>query len=835
MGLLQRIDWRLSWRLFRRESRSGELRLLWAALVVAVAAVCAVGFFADRVAAALERQAQQMMGGDLVLTADHPWPHDYRIEAGRLGLRLAETTIFPSMVLSRGRPQLAEIKAVSAAYPLRGQLEITDGDSGPAQATPAGPPAGEVWPDERLAAALDLQPGDPLQVGERRLIVAAVLSNEPDRGINLFSLAPRLMMAAQDLASTGLVQPGARLRYRLLLAGSPSAIAAYQAWAKPRLARGERLEDISNARPEVRSALDRAQRFLGLATLSTVVLAALAVALAARRYLQRHLDACALMRCFGLTHARLLALHALVFGWLAGVAWLVGAALGFVAHFVLAASLHRLYAVDLPWPGGGALLQGGAVAVVLLFGFAFPPLLQLARVPVLRVLRRELGVPQPGLLAAYGLGFLLIAGLIVAVARDLRLGMLAVAGFAAALLFFWGLAQALVRLIGRWRDRLPFAWRHGLAGIARHAGSSALQIVALGLGLLAILLLTVTRGQLLDAWQQALPPDAPNRFIINIQPDQRSALREALAGMGIEAELSPMVRARLLEIAGKPVSAASYGDDERAQRLVEREFNLSWRETLPAGNRITAGAWFTPAEAGQPLASVEAGLARTLGIRVGDELHFSIAGQETRLRVTSLRQLDWDSMRANFFVLTPPGVLDAAPASDITSFYLPDGQTAPLAALLAAFPNLTLIDTGALISAFRGILDQVAAAVSFVFGFTVLAGALVLQAAILSAFDERRYELAVMRALGARRGSLQRSLLLELALIGGLAGLLAALGAWSLGALLARQAFELELALSPGWLLLASLGGALLAQVIGWVAVRRLLSTPPLLALRAGA
>ncbi|WP_265942582.1 ABC transporter permease [Dechloromonas sp. A34] len=823
----------LSWRLLGRELRSGELRLLFAALAIAVAAVTAVGFFADRVRQTLEREAQQLMGGDLVLIADHPLPERYVDEARRRGLRMAETLIFPSMVIAGEQAQLADLKAVSPTYPLRGQLSTSMrlGEAGLPVA--GGPEPGAVWLDERLATALQVGPNDQVMVGRQHFRVAAILTLEPDRGINFFSLAPRLLMHLDDIPATGLVQFGSRLRYRLLFAGDEKAISRFKSWLKEQLVLGERLEDAENARPEIRNALDRAQRFLGLATLLTVVLSAVSVALAARRYMQRHLDACAIMRCLGLTQGRLISLHGQLFGWLALISAVVGCLSGFAAHFVLVGWLSKMLAISLPMPGWLPLWQGAAVAAVLLFGFALPPLLQLSRVPTLRVLRRELGPPQPFLLGGYLLGFCLLAGLIVVVAGDAKLGGLAIAGFTAALGGFWLLGRLAVSSVARLRGPSSFGWRQGLANLGRHGPSAALQIVALAIGLMAMLLLTVTRAELFDAWQQSLPADAPNRFIINIQPDQRPAIAAMLSAVGVEAELAPMVRARLLRIGEQAINPGSFPDDERAQRLVAREFNLSWRSMLPPGNRVTAGRWFAPGEAGQGLASVEEGLAQTLGIKVGDELLFSIAGVEKTVRVSNLRKLEWDSMRVNFFVLTPPGVIEDVPASYITSFHLPEQNPAFGTQLVARFPNLTVIDISVVIEQFRTVMGQVTRAVQFIFLFTLVAGAIVLYSALFTAFDERRYEMAVMRALGAHRVQLRQAMLVELAIVGGIAGLIAAAGAMLLGQVIAQQVFQIEMRADPWLPAISALGGAVIAMSIGWWAMRRLLQTPPLLALRA--
>lgn len=826
---------RFSWRLLGRELRSGELWLLFGALVVAVAAVTAVGFFSDRVRQGLQREAQQMMGGDLIITADHPVPERYREKARQHRLQLADTLVFPSMVMAGEEAQLADIKAVASSYPLRGSLgRMQLGEMRSVEAR-QGPEAGSVWLDERLAAALALKAGDRLRVGGVTLPVAAILTREPDRGVNFFSLAPRLMMHLDDVGATGLVQFGARIRYTLLLAGEERDIAAYRKWLDGQLAHGERVEGAGNARPEIRSMLDRSERFLGLASLLTVILSAVAVALAARRYMQRHLDVCAVMRCLGMTQTRLLGVHASLFLWLSLLAGLLGSALGFAAHFLLMKWLHDVLALDLPSAGGLPLMAGFGIAGVLLFGFAFPPLLQLARVPTLRVLRRELGAPQASLLGGYLLGLLMLAALIVWVAGDMRLGLMAVAGFGGALAAYWVIARLLIALVSRWRGGAGFGWRQGLASLNRHGASAAIQIVALAVGLMAMLLLTVIRSNLLATWQGSMPADAPNRFVINIQPEQREAVARELRKLGIGAELLPMVRARLVRIGEHTVSPASYPDDERAQRLIEREFNLSWRADLPDGNRILAGQWFRPDERGQEVASVEEGLAKTLNIRIGDELTFVVAGVEKTLRVSSLRKLSWDSMRVNFFVLAPPGVLDDAPASYITSFYLPPENAGAAAALVRQFPNLTVIDVDLVIRQLQAVIGQVAGAIQFVFVFALLAGGVVLYSAMLTAFDERRYELAVMRALGAQRQQLIQAMCVELAIVGALAGLFAALGAMGLGGIVSQQAFQLELPQSMWLPVVATLGGAVLTVAVGWLGFHRLLRTPPLQALRNGA
>jgi putative ABC transport system permease protein len=836
------------YRMLRRDARAGELYLLVAALIVAVAALTAVGFFTDRVRQALEREANQLLGADMLLTADHPWKPDLRIAAQARGLSVVETQTFPSMVsIGEGdglRAQLADIKAVEAGYPLRGALRISDGVAATDRRADGVPEPGAVWIDERLAATLAAGVGERIAVGQRVLRIDAILTFEPDRGLNFFSVAPRLLMNVMDVPSTALIQPGSRIRYRLLFSGELKEINEFRSYVDKALERGERIEDTENARPEVRAALDRAQRFLGISALLTVVLAAVAVALAARRYMQRHLDPCAIMRCLGATQGFLLRIYLGQFALLGLVSSLAGCLIGYLAHYALYGWLAQFLEVELPPPGIVPALQGIAIGLILLFGFALPPLLQLKRVSTLRVLRREFSsgrMPPSRLVASYVLGLAGLAGLMFWVADDVRLGAYVVGGFSAALVVFALVARIAVRLASLLRGGMAgreraggVGWRYGLASLERRSVASVVQIVALALGFMALLLLTVTRNDLLNAWSRSLPADAPNQFVVNIQPDQLEAVRAVFSEHQLTAEFAPMIRGRLVKVNDRAVNADDYEDD-RARRLVEREFNLSYRDDIPPGNKLSAGRWFSRPSGGERReGSVEDGLAKTLGLKVGDWLEFSVGGENIRMQILNLRKLNWDSMRVNFFVLTPPELLNDFPASWITSFHLPRENATFVSQLVRAFPNLTVIDVGAILRQLQHIMDQVAQAVQFVFLFTLIAGVIVLYATFATAADERRYELAVMRALGARRDQLRRALLAEFAAVGGLAGLIASLGAIAVGLVLSNRVFNFEVEINYWLPPLAVLAGAVLVTGAGWFAAVRLMRAPPLEALRAG-
>jgi putative ABC transport system permease protein len=815
-----------------RDWRAGELTVLGVALMLAVAALTSVGFLSDRVEQALRLQSHQLLGGDLLLSADHPWPDEFRREAAARGLRLAESASFASMVSLGDASVLAEVKAVTEGYPLRGSLRTAPALNLPDAETRGVPQTGEAWGDERLAGSLNFPPGTPLSLGRITVRSGPILTLEPDRGMNVFALAPRLLINFADLPATGLILPGSRVGYRLHVAGDTERVQAYESWAKARLGRGERLESLDNARPEIRNVTERAQRFLRLSALLTVILAAVAVALAAERYMRRHLDGCAVMRCMGARSGQLLMIHGgefLLFG-LAATA--VGCVVGFAVQAGLEQMLGGLLVTKLPAPSVLPLVQGVLVGLTLLLGFALPPLLRLRRVPTIRVLRREWSGAESASVGAYALGALVLAALMLWMAGDLRLGFIVLAGFILALAFFALMARLLLAMLGRLRPAgRGYGWRHGLANLRRRLAGTMVQAVALSLGLTALLLLTVARSDLLDAWQSRVPPNAPNRFAINIQPDQRAAIDDFFKQRGLPAPyLEPMVRGRLVQVNGRAVGPETYTDD-RARRLVDREFNLSWADRLPAGNSITAGRWHGATDVAE--FSVEQGLAETLELKLGDRLGYEIGGQRMEGRVTSLRKLDWDSMRVNFFVITPPAALENFSASFITSFHLPAERAAVIPELVRRFPNITVIDVAALVRQLHATIDQVARAVQLVFGFAVLAGLAVLYAALQASADERRHELAVLRALGARRRQLSSALLAEFAALGLLAGLLAGIAASLIGWGLARFAFRLDyLPQVELWFVGAAVGMALVL-VAGWLGVAPMLRRSAMLTLRA--
>ncbi|MBI5006009.1 MAG: FtsX-like permease family protein [Nitrosomonadales bacterium] len=819
---------RLSLNLLRRDWRAGEWRVLLLALVLAVGSLATVGLFADRVRQALQQQAQSLIGADLRITSTRPFPPDYRMLANRRSLQVVQSRSFPSMVLYREQVLLSEIQAVEAGYPLRGKIEIDDGSVHAAKAIPA---RGTVWADERLLRRFDMQIGDEVGIGARRFRVAARIVKDIDQSVGFSSFAPRVLMNDADLASTRLLQEGSRLSYRLLVAGEALQVKALRAELEGKLSGNEKMEDVRDARPEIRTALERAEHFLGLAALTAAILAGAAMALAARRFVLRHLDGCAVMRCLGAQQAQVLWLFLYQFILLGVVAVLLGGLLGYVTQALLVESIASMRDASLPQPGVVPLLKAAASGFALLLGFAFLPLLQLRKVSPLRVLRREMGMPEASGWLIYGLAIGALALLFLWHAGSLKLGLAVLGGLLAGLLVFGWLAWLLLHGLARNSFYFRSQWRHAFNNLARHGRSAAVQVVALSLGGMALLVLTLVRADLLEAWQGKLPPDTPNRFLVNIQPDQYQPLRDFFMRQSLPSpELQPMVRGRLVAINERAINGGSY-PDPRARGLVEREFNLSYMEQMPVWNELSSGRWWGRDARGE--LSVEEGIARTLGIHPGDTLTYDVAGSRFTGRVTSLRKVQWDSMRVNFFVITTPELLREFPASYLSSFYLPPDKVRAGDELARAFPNILLIDTGAVIAQVRNIMDQIAQTVSAVFLFTLLSGLAVLYAALLATQDERSHEAAILRTLGADSRYLRSLHLSEFAVLGGLSGLFAAAGAVLLGWVLARFVLEIPWQANPAVWLIGVGGGMGVVMLAGWLATRKLTLRSPLRILAA--
>ncbi|CAD5108758.1 ABC transporter permease [Zestomonas carbonaria] len=824
----------LACRQLLRDARSGELRVLFFALLVAVAASTAIGYFGARLNASMLLRATEFLGADLVLDSSSPATAEQIAAGQRLGLDHARVVEFSSVIATDNGIQLASVKAADSAYPLRGQLKSADAPYQP-ETTGGGPRPGEAWAEARLFAALDLKPGDSIDVGNKSLRLTRVLTYEPDRGGDFYSLNPHVLMHFDDLEATGIVQPGSRVRYRELWRGDQDALTAYRQAIEAGLAPNQRIEDARHGNRQVGGALGRAERYLNLASLAAVLLAGVAVALSAARFASRRFDASALLRCLGLSRRETLGLFTLQLAMLGGLACLAGALLGWFGQYGLFYLLRDLLPPEVPAGGPTPALAGIATGLVALAGFALPPLASLGRVPPLRVLRSDLLPTPPSVWLVYGAAVLALGLIMWRLSLDLRLTLSLLGGGLIAALLLGSLLLLGLRGLRRLLARAALPWRLGLGQLLRHPLAAAGQALAFGLILLAMALITLLRGELLDTWQAQLPPDAPNHFALNVLPADHDAFSARLAKLSPNASpLYPVVPGRLVAINGEPVRQVVSKDsqDSEGRRATRRDLSLTWSAELPSGNRLAAGQWWNGVPAGElPGVSVESDLAASLGLQLGDQLSFNVGGIERDARITSLREVKWDNFQPNFYMVFEPGTLRDLPVTYLASFYLPANQERQLVELSRAFPAVTLLQVDALLAQLRSILAQVTLAVEYVLLFVLAAGLAVLFAGLQATLDERIRQGALLRALGARRELLVQARRAEFALLGACSGLLAALGCELVSFLLYRFAFELPWQPHP-WLLVLPLIGALLVGVAGLLGTRRALRISPLAVLR---
>ena len=830
----------LGWRNLWRDFRSGELNLLVLSVVLAVSALSAVGFFSDRLQAGLWRDARQLIGGDAVVVSDKPTAENFLQKAQQLGLKTNATLSFPSMARADdaqgGETKLVALKAVSEGYPLRGQLTLlsvegaSPSDNSKSQATRQVPSSGQAWVDPALLDVLNIKFGDKLWLGDKAFQISALIDREPDRGAGFMNFAPRVMVNQMDIAATGLVQPASRLSYRLAVAGEESQanVQKFIKWARDEVAkpevRGIQVESMESGRPELRQTLDRAEKFLNLVALLAALLCAVAVALAARTFAAKHLDACALLRVLGQSQQTLSIAYAFEFITAGLVASLLGVMVGYGVHYAFVWLLAGLVDVQLPSATGAPAWLGLGMGLTLLLAFGLPPVLQLAQVPALRVIRRDMGGLQPASVGVLIAGLLGFAGALMWASRDVKLGLMTVGGFALATLMFAGATWLALKLLRSWvpSNTTPRWLLLATRQVMARPVYAVVQVSALSVGLLALVLLVLLRTDLISSWRKATPVNAPDRFVINVQPDQTQAFQSTLKQTGVQNyDWYPMIRGRLVAINGKSVSPQDF-TDERAKRLVDREFNLSSRAAKPEHNEVVKGTWL---ENEKDAVSVEVGIAKTLGLKMGDRLQFDIGGVLSEGRVTSLRKVDWGSMRANFFVIYPVDNLPNVPLSYMAAFKSPDVPSFERN-LLQQFPNVTSVDLRASLTQVQKVLDQVIRAVEFLFAFTLLAGLLVLTAAVTSTREERKREFAIMRALGATGRLLSQVQTAELMGVGLMAGFLASWVAELVGWGLARFVFEFEWTASLWVPVAGALTGAVLAWLAGWWGLAEVLRQP---------
>lgn len=822
------MSFKLAWQQLFSQYKSGDLRVLVFALVLAVTSITAVNFFTNRIALHLNSEGGLLLGGDLVVLSDHALSSSYNALAKQYSLQTSTTVEFSSMAINGEKNQLAEVKALSKGFPLRGDLGVQFSLEKPAQSIQKIPNKGEVWIEPRLANAINVQLGDGLELGASRFKITGILAREPSRGGDMFSFAPRLMMNSADVAATELLQFGSRVKYQLLVAGEPKNVQQFSDNITPQLQRGERVQDVKNARPEIKSALDKAETFLGLSAMVSVVLSVVAMLLASAPFVARSLETAALLRCFGASKATIQNIMLQQAALLALIGGVLGCALGFLVQTILAYFAGRLFLESLPAPNYLPVLIGMVTSFAILFSIMWPHIQAIKNVPTMRILRSDVEAKPSKIWMNYLPVALVIATLILWLAKTLQLaGAFLVGVFSICLLaglLAYAMSNALFKISQKTSNN---AVSLGLANLKRRLGLTVAQIIGFSLGVMVLMLLLMTKNDLMQSWQSSLPVDAPNRFIINIQPAQVPQVKDFIKNIGVQSpQVFAMIRGRLIAKNSQILTADSF-ENERSKRLVAREFNLSSATVMQADNKLLQGRWWRADEAGAPLLSLEEDISKALDIKLGDKLTYDIAGSKITLTVSSIRKVEWDSMRANFFAVTPPNTLTTFPASYMTAFYLPKNQDNALNLLLQKFPNFTVIDVASLMNQVREIMQKMSLAIGFVFTFCIIAGLVVLYAALVATREARIKESAMLRVLGASRRQAALAMLTEFACIGAVAATVAIIVASSLAYYLSYFVLDIPYQFNVSLALSALLAAIILVPLAAWWAIRAYLNVPP--------
>ena len=822
------MNFNLAWQQLFSQYKAGDLRVLVFALVLAVTSITAVNFFTNRIALHLNSEGGLLLGGDLVVLSDHALPSSYNALAKQSGLQTSATLEFSSMAINNDKNQLAEVKALSDGFPLRGDLGVQFNANVAVKSVQKIPNKGEVWIEPRLANAINLQLGDSLELGAAKFKITGILSREPSRGGDMFSFAPRLMMNSADLPATELLQFGSRVKYQLLVAGEPQKVQQFLDQVTPQLQRGERVQDVKNARPEIKSALDKAETFLGLSAMVSVVLSVVAMLLASAPFVARSLETAALLRCFGASKSTIQNIMLQQTALLALIGGVFGCVLGYLVQTILAYFAGRLFLESLPAPNCLPVLIGMVTSFAILFSIMWPHIQAIKNVPTMRILRSDAELKPSKMWINYLPVALVIAALILWLAKTLQLAGAFLAGVFSICLLAGLLAFALANMLHKISQKTSNnAVSLGLANLKRRLGLTIAQIIGFSLGAMVLMLLLMTKNDLMQSWTSSLPADAPNRFIINIQPEQVPQVKDFINNIGVQSpQVFAMIRGRLVAKNEQIITPDTF-ENERSKRLVSREFNLSSADTMQADNKLLQGRWWRADEADAALVSIEEDIAKALEVKLGDRLTYDIAGSKITLTVASIRKVEWDSMRANFFAVTPPETLAKFSASYMTAFYLPKNQDNALNLLLQKFPNFTVIDVASLMNQVRNIMQKMSLAIGFVFTFCIVAGLVVLYAALVATREARIRESAMLRVLGASKAQAALAMLTEFACIGAVAATVAIIVASSLAYYLSHFVLDIPYQFNVNLALTALLAALILVPLAAWWVIRSYLNVPP--------
>ena len=817
---------------FFRQSRSGEVLVMIAAISMAVASLSAVGFLTDRISLSIEKQASELLAADLRISSPEPIPEEWIDLAKERKLDLASSQSFPSVVYSQEGNALARIKAVSSMYPLRGTVRISDNDSSDEYEVKKIPSPSEVWVDQAILYRLNAEIGDEISIGNSDFKITAILRYRPDQSIGFASLSPTVLMNISDIPGTGLITEGSRVNYSMLIAGENNEVQTFSELMSVKVNDSARISNPSDSSERTNQTINRSKQFLSLTVIISVLLSGIAISMSARRFAKKRMDMIALMKSFGAKRRFILQTIIIQLTMIGLTGVILGSIMGFIVENLVANLIADLFMSELPSPTFQTLFIGLLAAFILLPGFAFSSLLQLSNTSAIKVLRKNAIPAPPSELFIAGGALLSLSILLYYFVRDIELLAVIILGMLIISLLLFFIGQILAQILGSLRGGFGASWRYGLANVSRRGRDSAIQIVAFGLSLTALLLLSLIRTDLLTDWQKALGENTPNYFLINIQSYQTEGIREILKSSdGVNPEFVPLVRARMTKINGQSVQDRSY-PDERGNWLANREANLSWSKTVNSKNKVTDGSWWSADYKGPPLVSIERSAAEDMGVAVGDNLTFLIAGENITAEISSIREVDWNSFSPNFFLVLSPNSLDTFPSSFISSMYLDKSENQILKELQINYPTVSVVDLDPILQQVRQVITKVSIAVQAVFIFTLIAGITVLFSAVHSTIDERKFESALLRAVGMKTRNVIISLLSEFSAIGLSAGILAASGASILAWQIASRFFEISYIFNLSLWLAGIVCGVVLVSLFGYIASRDAIKSPPVNVLR---
>ena len=826
---------KLGLRLLWREMKSGQLRIISFALILAVTVATIISVFSSRMEAGMLAKSTELLGADLRLRSSQEIPPFYEEKAKEFDLRTANTAEFPSVVLAGEDMALAAVKVVSQAYPLKGSLFVSQSAFTSGTEVFKGPPPGEVWVESRLLALLDAELGAKVEVGKSEFIITQIIQQESDRGGNFYSLSPRLMMNMQDLAASELIQTGSRVTWRLLVANQAkastdneanNALGQYIEWLEPRLSTTQSLESLSDSNLALAASLDKASQYLSLAAILAILLAGIAIAMSAKDYAKSHFDSAALIRTLGATQRQILIVFVSQLLFLATIASLIGLLLGGLLQEQLAKLISVLFINELPAPQWSAWAIASVTAPVTLLGFAAPELMRLSKVSPLRILRRDLEPLSLGIYSVYSIAALTIFGLCVWFTQDIKLSLIVIVGGAICIGIMLIILRALIKFLFRiiptskWTVYRRFSWNR----VMRNDRTTSTQVMAFALIGMVMIIISVVRSDLLADWQRSLPADAPNFFAMNIQSFEAEDYKSFLEDKDIiHKPLFPMVPGRLTHIN----DAAVKDDPERREDpALQRDLALTWSEELPEGNKILEGEWFN--QDSSAAVSVESRVGKRLGINIGDSLRFEVAGNSFEVRVNSIRSVDWGTLTPNFYMILSQAALEQLPVNYLTSFYIDESKAEHLTSLIRAFPTVTLLDMNMVFTQIQTLLSQVTLAVEYLLALVLFGGVLVLAAAIVTTLDDRLKQSAMLRTLGALKSDLRSVQWSEFALLGLLSAFIALAGAELICYLLYSHLLDLEYRFQSTLWILVPLMSTLLITLLGAFSTRKVASMPPM-------